>query len=150
MRSLKLRLKSSRKKHSERAALQRSDEESLPPQSSLGSDPSLRSGCEKTGRIIATCMPVQLSLQNKVAVITGGSRGIGAACVRMFVEAGAKVVFNYHKDRQAADDLVRSLGPDVCHSVQADLSSAESARPLIAAAVKQFGRVDAVVGNHGI
>jgi 3-oxoacyl-[acyl-carrier protein] reductase len=95
-------------------------------------------------------MPVQLSLQNKVAVITGGSRGIGAACVRLFVEAGAKVVFNYHKDRQSADDLVRSLGPDVCYSVQADLSSAESARPLIAAAVKQFGRVDAVVGNHGI
>ena len=100
--------------------------------------------------IIQRHMPVELNLQNKVAVITGGSRGIGAACVRMFVEAGAKVVFNYQKDRQAADQLVRSLGPDVCHSVQADLSSAESARPLIAAAVERFGRVDAVVGNHGI
>src|SRR6478672_11729212 len=95
-------------------------------------------------------MPVELSLQNKVAVISGGSRGIGAACVRMFVEAGAKVVFNFHKDRQAADDLVRSLGPDVCYAVQADLSSAVSAQPLIAAAVQQFGRVDALVGNHGI
>src|SRR3954468_14318895 len=93
---------------------------------------------------------IELDLQNKVAVITGGSRGIGAACVRMFVEAGAKVVFNYHKDRQAADELVRALGPDACYSVQADLSSVESARPLIAAAVSQFGRVDAVVGNHGI
>src|SRR5204862_447374 len=95
-------------------------------------------------------MPVELTLQNKVAVITGGSRGIGAACVRMFVEAGAKVVFNYQKDRQAGDDLVRALGPDVCFAMQADLSSAESAKPLIAAAVKQFGRVDAVVGNHGV
>ena len=95
-------------------------------------------------------MAVELDLQNKVAVITGGSRGIGAACVRMFVEAGAKVVFNYHKDRQAADELVRALGPDVCYSVQADLSSAESAKPFVAAAVKQFGRIDAVVGNHGI
>ena len=75
---------------------------------------------------------VELSLQNKVALITGGSRGIGAACVRMFVEAGAKVVFNYHKDRQAADELVRALGPDVCYSVQADLSSAEAAKPFIA------------------
>ena len=95
-------------------------------------------------------MPVELSLQNKVAVISGGSRGIGAACVRMFVEAGAKVVFNYQKNRRAADELVRSLGPDACHSVQVDLSSAESARSLITAAVERFGRVDAVVGNHGI
>jgi len=95
-------------------------------------------------------MAVELNLQNKVAVISGGSRGIGAACVRLFVEAGAKVVFNYQKDRQAADQLVRSLGPDVCHTVQADLSSADSARPFIAAAVERFGRVDALVGNHGI
>src|SRR3954463_16519346 len=93
---------------------------------------------------------VELSLQNKVAVVSGGSRGIGAACVRMFVEAGARVVFNYQKDRQAADELVRALGPDVCHSVQADLSSAEAAKPFIAAAVEKFGRVDALVGNHGI
>src|SRR3954454_6733180 len=95
-------------------------------------------------------MAVELNLQNKVAVISGGSRGIGAACVRMFVEAGAKVVFNYQKDRRAADDLVRALGPEVCYSVQADLSSAEAAKPLIAAAVEKFGRVDALVGNHGI
>jgi 3-oxoacyl-[acyl-carrier protein] reductase len=93
---------------------------------------------------------VELSLQNKVAVVSGGSRGIGAACVRMFVEAGARVVFNYQKDRQAADELVRALGPDFCYAVQADLSSAESAKPFIAAAVAKFGRVDALVGNHGI
>ena len=95
-------------------------------------------------------MPVELNFQNKVAVVSGGSRGIGAACVRMFVEAGAKVVFNYQKDRKAADELVRSLGTDVCYSVQADLASADAARPLIAAAVEKFGRVDALVGNHGI
>jgi 3-oxoacyl-[acyl-carrier protein] reductase len=93
---------------------------------------------------------INLSLHEKVVVISGGSRGIGAACVRMFVEAGAKVVFNYHKDRRAADALVRSLGPHVCHSVQADLSSAESAQPFVAAAIEKFGRVDALVGNHGI
>ncbi|MFL6300978.1 MAG: SDR family NAD(P)-dependent oxidoreductase [Terriglobales bacterium] len=95
-------------------------------------------------------MSVSLTLQNKVALISGGSRGIGAACVRMFVQAGAKVVFNYRKDRRAADELVRALGPEVCYSVQADLSSAESAEPFIAAAVERFGRVDALVGNHGI
>src|SRR3954468_19056876 len=95
-------------------------------------------------------MAVELNLQNKVAVISGGSRGVGAACVRMFVEAGAKVVFNYQKDRRAADDLGRALGPDVCYSVQADLSSAEAAKSFTAAAVEKFGRVDALVGNHGI
>src|SRR3954470_1304916 len=95
-------------------------------------------------------MPVELNLQNKVAVISGGSRGIGAACVRMFVEAGAKVVFSYQKDRRAVDDLVLALGPEVCYSVQANLSSAEAAKTLIAAAFEKFGRVDALVGNHGI
>src|SRR3954451_3205134 len=108
------------------------------------------SECFRQGHIIATHMPVELNLQNKVALISGGSRGIGAACVRMFVEAGAKIVFNYQKDRQAADELVRALGPDVCFAVQADLSSAEAAKPFIAAAVEKFGRVDALVGNHDI
>ena len=55
-------------------------------------------------------MAVNLSLENKVALITGGSRGIGAACVRMFVDAGAKVIFNYQQAQEAADALVLELG----------------------------------------
>ena len=45
-------------------------------------------------------MPFQLSLDNRVALITGGSRGIGAATVRVFVEAGARVLFTYEKARE--------------------------------------------------
>ena len=92
---------------------------------------------------------VRLSLDGRVALITGGSRGIGAATVRLFVQAGAKVVFNYQKARDRADTLVRELGADRCEAVQADLSSAESAEALLKAGVERFGHIDDVVLNHG-
>src|SRR3954451_23263983 len=95
-------------------------------------------------------MPVTLSVQDRVAVITGGSRGIGAACVRMFVEAGAKVVFNYQKARESADKLVAECGPDNCMAVQAELDGSGTESVVIEKAVERFGRVDALVVNHGI
>jgi 3-oxoacyl-[acyl-carrier protein] reductase len=93
---------------------------------------------------------VFLSIPEKVALVTGGSRGIGAATVRLFVRAGAKVVFNYQKARAQAEALAAELGAPVCHAVQADLSNAPSAEALVRAAVDRFGRLDAVVLNHGI
>jgi 3-oxoacyl-[acyl-carrier protein] reductase len=93
---------------------------------------------------------VMLSVPGRVALITGGSRGIGAATVRMFAAAGAKVVFNYQKAREAAEKLVAELGRDNCHAVQMDLSTAESAEALVQATVDRFGRLDAAVVNHGI
>jgi 3-oxoacyl-[acyl-carrier protein] reductase len=95
-------------------------------------------------------MSVTLSIPNKVAVITGGSRGIGAACVRMFIEAGAKVVFNYQKARQSADKLVAECGADNCLAVQAELDGSGAERVLVEKAVERFGRLDALVVNHGI
>src|SRR5207237_6710695 len=50
---------------------------------------------------------VVLSLENRVAVVTGGSRGIGAAIVRLFAQAGARVLFNYQKAKAEADRLVK-------------------------------------------
>jgi 3-oxoacyl-[acyl-carrier protein] reductase len=93
---------------------------------------------------------VTLSLAGKVALITGGSRGIGAATVRLFVAAGAKVVFNYQKARAEADRLVADLGAEHCHTVQADLSSPQSPETLTAETVRRFGRIDIAVLNHGI
>jgi 3-oxoacyl-[acyl-carrier protein] reductase len=95
-------------------------------------------------------MPIQLSLADKVALITGGSRGIGAATVGMFVAAGAQVVFNYHRARRESEQLVSELGPQQCAAVACDLSGPESAGGLVEATVKKFGRLDILVANHGV
>jgi 3-oxoacyl-[acyl-carrier protein] reductase len=99
-------------------------------------------------------MSISLSLEGKVALITGGSRGIGAATVRMFVEAGARVMFNYEKAQDAAEKLVRECdqkyGKDKCAAVGCNLEGTESAQELVAATVKRFRRLDILVANHGI
>jgi len=93
---------------------------------------------------------MQLSLASKVALITGGSRGIGAAAVRMFVQAGAKVVFNYQAAQAQAEELVRGLGAGNCRAIQSDLTTTEAAGQLVSAAIAAFGRLDILVANHGI
>lgn len=94
---------------------------------------------------------VVLSLENRVAVVTGGSRGIGAAIVRMFTQAGARLVFNYQKAKADAEQLAEECGgSERCIAVSADLSSIPAAGTLVTAAVQHFGKVDIVVGNHGV
>src|SRR5690348_6595674 len=93
---------------------------------------------------------ISMKLPNRVAIISGGSRGIGAATVRMFVAAGAKVVFNYQQRQDAADALVAECGAGNCHAVQADLNTVESGKILVDAAIKRFSSCDIVVVNHGI
>src|SRR5438270_11218112 len=95
-------------------------------------------------------MPVTLSLQSKTALITGGSRGIGAATVRMFIEAGANVVFSYQRAEDAAKALVQQCGNARCFAVQANLDGLDGAAELVEAAVSRFGSLDILVGNHGI
>ncbi|MDE1154641.1 MAG: SDR family NAD(P)-dependent oxidoreductase [Acidobacteriaceae bacterium] len=94
---------------------------------------------------------VSLSLEGKVALVTGGSRGIGAATVRLFRKAGARVVFSYRTRTQEAEALVAECGGEaLCRAVQQDLASAEDGQQLVAQAVSVFGRVDALVVNHGV
>ncbi|HYX68540.1 MAG TPA: SDR family oxidoreductase [Terriglobales bacterium] len=94
---------------------------------------------------------VYLSLAGHVAVITGGSRGIGAATVKMFVAAGAKVAFSYQKAKAEAEKVVAACGgPRECVAVQAELTGTAGARELVEAAVHHFGRCDLLVANHGI
>ena len=82
---------------------------------------------------------MNLSLNSKVALITGGSRGIGAAAVRMFVQAGAKVAFNYQAARVQAEELVRELGAGNCRAIQSDLSNIDAAGQLVSSAIRRLG-----------
>ena len=94
---------------------------------------------------------VELCLRGKVALITGGSRGIGAATVRLFRRAGARVVFNYVASREKAEALVAECGgAEACVAVQQELATPEQGRELVAAAVRTFGRLDCLIANHGI
>ena len=90
-------------------------------------------------------------LDGKVALITGGSRGIGAETVRLFSQAGARVAFNYRQARQRAEALAAECGgPGRCVALEQDLSTPADGRALVAEAVRTFGRLDILVVNHGI
>lgn len=94
---------------------------------------------------------VLLALEGKVALITGGSRGIGAETVRIFAEAGARVAFGYRQAREQAEALVAERGgAGRCVALEQALSSPEDGRRLVAAAITAFGRLDVLVVNHGI
>jgi 3-oxoacyl-[acyl-carrier protein] reductase len=93
---------------------------------------------------------VALSLRDQVALISGGSRGIGAAAVRLFVMAGARVAFGYERAADDAARLVAECGADRCVAFQADLATPDAAAGLVAATIGRFGRLDCLVANHGV
>ena len=92
------------------------------------------------------------SLDGQVAVVTGGSRGIGRACAIELAKHGATIVVNY----TAAEDAANSCKAEIEAAggkaivVQADVSTSEGARALIKAAEDQLGKVDILVNNAGV
>jgi 3-oxoacyl-[acyl-carrier protein] reductase len=93
-----------------------------------------------------------ISLAGKAALITGGSRGIGAATVRLFAQAGADVVFNYNKSKDAAKQLegeAKRHGTRV-ESMKADLSKMTDAKKLVEFTKERLGRIDILVANAGV
>jgi 3-oxoacyl-[acyl-carrier protein] reductase len=95
-------------------------------------------------------MSLTLDLTGKVALVTGGSRGIGAACVRLFTQAGANVLFNYQKSAEAAQRVVIACGADRTAAVQSDLIGEGAEEMLVEETVSRFGHLDILVVNHGI
>ena len=91
-------------------------------------------------------------LAGKVALVTGASKGIGAAIASALGAAGASVVVNYASSRSGADAVVARItqtgGQAV--AVQGDVADAQQAKALVAAAVERFGRLDIVVNNSGV
>jgi len=91
-------------------------------------------------------------LKDKVAVVTGASKGIGAGIARALGAEGASVIVNYASDRKGADrvvaDIVKSGGKAV--AVQGDVSKAEDVRRVFAETKKAFGHVDVLVNNAAI
>ena len=93
-----------------------------------------------------------LNLKGRVALVTGGSRGIGRATVLRLAEEGAHVVINYVSDEEAAQELVRAaaeLGVEAL-AVKADVSRLSEAEQLVARTLEKFSRLDILVCNAGI
>jgi len=88
---------------------------------------------------------------DKVVIVTGGSKGIGEGCVRVFAEAGARVMFCARKSAvgEALGKEVTAKGPGEAHFVPCDVSRLEDVRRLIEGTVQRFGRIDCLINNAG-
>jgi NAD(P)-dependent dehydrogenase (short-subunit alcohol dehydrogenase family) len=89
-------------------------------------------------------------LEGKIAVVTGGSRGIGAEIVRSLHAAGCRVFFTYVSARAAANEVVAELGPERVECRAADLADSDALPGVVEACLARFGRLDILVNNAGI
>ena len=93
------------------------------------------------------------TLENAVVIITGASRGIGRAVAEEFGHGGARVVVNYSRSKDLAEELVQSLmenGARGAIAVQANVSDPEQAVKLVEETIQHFGRIDVLINNAGI
>jgi len=91
-----------------------------------------------------------MNYTDKIVIITGGSQGIGAGCVRAFVDAGARVVF-CARHKEGGEALLRELGARAGEAqfITCDVSDVEAIRNLIDSTVDRYGRLDCLVNNAG-
>lgn len=92
------------------------------------------------------------SLKGKVAVVTGGSKGIGAAISKELAKNGVKVVVNYNSNKESAEEIVKQIEAEggAAVAIGADVSYSEQAKRLIEETKEAFGQLDILVNNAGI
>ncbi len=92
---------------------------------------------------------MEIKLNNKIALITGASRGIGKSIATFYANAGANLIIHYNKEKDKAEDLLNSLqGGHMTFS--ADMSDPEAIGKMVKASIAKFGRIDILVNNAGI
>ena len=93
-----------------------------------------------------------MQLEGKTALVTGGSRGIGRACVEVLAARGAEVWFVYNSNQEAAQSLVDELAAKglKAHAVQADVADGDRAQEVVDQVVEEGGRLDILVNSAGI
>ena len=91
-------------------------------------------------------------LKNKVAIITGASRGIGRAIAISFASAGAKVIVNYHREESLAENVVEEIKQEngIAMAIQADVGDENAVKSMVDSTVSTFNDVDIIVNNAGI
>lgn len=95
-------------------------------------------------------MAVTFNFEKQVALVTGGASGIGRACVRAFAQAGAKTVFTYNTNDQAAEELVSELGKYSVYGFKVDLTQEQDIVTKVNAVKSSFGKIDILVNNAGV
>lgn len=90
-----------------------------------------------------------MKLKNKVALITGSSRGIGRTTALRFAKEGAKVIIHYNSQRKAAEKVYKQIGKENAILVQADITKEAEVKKLVSKSVEQFGHIDILVNNAG-
>jgi len=90
-----------------------------------------------------------IDLSNKVALITGASRGIGRETASRMAEAGALVAINFNRSEEHARSLLEEIGSDRAMLVQADVAKPKDVERMIGAVLERFGRIDILVNNAG-
>lgn len=92
------------------------------------------------------------TVKNKVAIVTGASKGIGAAIAQTLARAGAHVVVNYASSRAAAEEVVSAIvdADGSAMTVHGDVSRPRDAKKLFHEAITRYGRVDVLVNNAGV